>query len=146
MAFLEDFTTEKKSPPEDASDDEDFKIDIKQEFDHTAASTAVQSNSSNSASTLEDPNPPKRTKLEDHHCSSYDNTTVLHLLQEIREMINSRSNPISIFFDSMAKTVMQFPPAQAAEVKLKVCQIVTEMECKLLEESGNYPENLENFQ
>lgn len=43
----------------------------------------------------------------------------------------------------MAKTVVSFPPAQAAEVKLKVCQIVTEMECKVLDMGGNRSESFE---
>lgn len=41
-------------------------------------------------------------------------------------------NPIKKFFDSMGDIVSQFPPYLAAETRLKVCQVVTEMEMKML--------------
>lgn len=149
MSFLEEFTTEKKSFQGDISDehDEDTKIEIKQEFDSEIASSSTRTTSSHhNGADPEEPMPPKKPKLDvECHHSSYDNTAILHLLREIRDLTKAKESPISSFFDSMAKTVMQFPPAQAAEVKLKVCQIVTEMECRILEESGNYPDNLENF-
>ncbi|GBP87820.1 hypothetical protein EVAR_103717_1 [Eumeta japonica] len=39
--------------------------------------------------------------------------------------------PIRKFFDSMADTVECFPPNLQAEVRLKVCQLVTEAELRL---------------
>ncbi|XP_028131144.2 uncharacterized protein LOC114326888 [Diabrotica virgifera virgifera] len=38
------------------------------------------------------------------------------------------TNPIITFFQSMAQTVMTFPPHLAVEAKAKVCQIVTDLE------------------
>ena len=125
---------------DDASDDvEDTKIDIKQEFDADVATSSTQQ------TITEDTSPTKRCRNDEYNFA-YDASTILHLLREIRDLTKSREHPITTFFESMAKTVMQFPPARAAETKLKVCQIVTEMECRILEESGNYPANMESFE
>ncbi|CAG9772583.1 unnamed protein product [Ceutorhynchus assimilis] len=148
ISFLEKFTTEKRAlqddPLEDQQDDEN-KIDIKLEFDADLPSTST---SENGTTSIEEPTPSKKQKLikEEGHSFLHDNSAILHLLREIRDLAKTRENPIMTFFDSMAKTVVKFPPAQAAEVKLKVCQIVTEMECRILEETGNYPDNLETFE
>lgn len=61
---------------------------------------------------------------------------VIHLLRDIRDATQTKHNPIKLFFDSMASTVMGFPPALAAEAKLKVCQIVAELECRMLSDTG----------
>lgn len=121
--------------------DDDAKIDIKHEFDPDTPTTSTNQNGGG----IEEIHPqPKKLKSEEYSYYSHcDNSAVLHLLREIRDLAKSRDNPIITFFDSMAKTVTKFPPAQAAEVKLKVCQIVTEMECKILEETGNYPDHFD---
>ncbi|ENN81998.1 uncharacterized protein LOC109546199 [Dendroctonus ponderosae] len=140
MKFLEKFTTEKKVAQEDTSDaqDEDTKIDIKLEFDPSTPTTSTNQNGASSDECI----PAKKPRIEEIY-QSYDNSAILHILQEIRDLSKKKDDPITTFFDSMAKTVVSFPPAQAAEVKLKVCQIVTEMECKILDMSGNHPESFE---
>lgn len=40
-------------------------------------------------------------------------------------------NPIETFFESMAQTVMMFPVALQTEAKIKVCEIVTQLENRL---------------
>ncbi|KAL1516110.1 hypothetical protein ABEB36_000033 [Hypothenemus hampei] len=54
-----------------------------------------------------------------------------------------RSNPpvisgIRKFFDSMADIVEKFPPYEQANIRLKVCQLVTESEIKLNQSSTQY--------
>ncbi|KAL1506084.1 hypothetical protein ABEB36_005514 [Hypothenemus hampei] len=146
MKFLEKFTSERKPLQNDTLEEpepEDIKMEIKLELQDNDFPTP--STSSHNGNTIIEESPsPKRSRFEDTHIL-YENSTVLHLLTEIRDLAKTKENPTMAFFDSMAKTVIRFPPAQAAEVKLKVCQLVTEMECKILEESGNYPDNLESF-
>ncbi|XP_050293020.1 transcription factor Adf-1-like [Anthonomus grandis grandis] len=152
MSFLEKFTNEKpktKHKPEDVSEDqdeeeEDPKIDVKIEFDSETPTTSQTQNGNLS----DEASAPKKPRLEENNYQKYcdSSSAVLHLLREIRDMTKSRDDPVTAFFDSMAKTVVRFPPAEAAEVKLKVCQIVTEMECKIIEASGNYPDSFESFE
>lgn len=46
-------------------------------------------------------------------------------------------NPTQKFFESMADIVSKFPPHLIAETRLKVCQVVTEMELKMLATSSS---------
>ncbi|XP_063235276.1 transcription factor Adf-1-like [Bacillus rossius redtenbacheri] len=46
-------------------------------------------------------------------------------------------HPIDIFFQSMSETVKQFPPHLIAETRLKVCQVVSQMELRSLMEHQN---------
>jgi len=41
-------------------------------------------------------------------------------------------NPVFTFFKSMAQTVTQFPPSITAETRVKICQLVAQMEAKAL--------------
>jgi len=41
------------------------------------------------------------------------------------------NNPVFTFFKSMAQTVTQFPPSIIAETRVKICQLVAQMEAKL---------------
>ncbi|XP_023310685.1 uncharacterized protein LOC108908641 [Anoplophora glabripennis] len=78
----------------------------------------------------------KRLKLDNPEDNIKAESDVVHLLRDIRDATRAKQHPIKMFFDSMASTVMGFPPALAAEAKLKVCQIVAELECKMLNETG----------
>ncbi|KAJ8968726.1 hypothetical protein NQ314_002149 [Rhamnusium bicolor] len=78
----------------------------------------------------------KRLKSDFNEEEIKEEAESIQLLREIRDATQAKQHPIKMFFDSMANTVMSFPPALAAEAKLKVCQIVTELECRMLDESG----------
>jgi len=45
-------------------------------------------------------------------------------------------NPVFTFFKSMAQTVAQFPPSITAETRVKICQLVAQMEVKALHEQN----------
>ena len=45
-------------------------------------------------------------------------------------------NPVCTFFKSMAQTVTQFPPSIIAETRVKICQLVAQMEAKALHEQN----------
>jgi len=45
-------------------------------------------------------------------------------------------NPVFTFFKSMAQTVTQFPPSIIAETRVKICQLVAQMEAKALHEQN----------
>ncbi|XP_066251015.1 uncharacterized protein [Euwallacea similis] len=140
MRFLETFTNEKRSAQDnihqEAETDQDSKIEIKHEFDADLPST-----SSYQESYIEEPIQSKRLRMDDHYL--YENSAILEILREISSLAKMREDPTMGFFECMAKTVIKFPPAKIAEVRLKVCQIVTEMECKILEDAENL--HLEEF-
>jgi hypothetical protein len=60
---------------------------------------------------------------------------ILKRMAKKTEAVNSH-NPIYTFFRSMAQTVMQFPPNIIAETRVKVRQLVGEMEAKALYEQN----------
>ena len=45
-------------------------------------------------------------------------------------------NPVFTFFKSMAQTVTHFPPSIIAETRMKICQLVAQMEAKALHEQN----------
>jgi len=45
-------------------------------------------------------------------------------------------NPVFTFFKSMTQTVTQFPPSIIAETRVKICQLVAQMEAKDLHEQN----------
>ena len=45
-------------------------------------------------------------------------------------------NPVFTFFKSMAQIVMRFPPSIIAETRVKICQLVAQMEAKALHEQN----------
>ncbi|XP_066142147.1 uncharacterized protein [Euwallacea fornicatus] len=135
MRFLETFTNEKRSSQDnihhEAEPDQDSKIEIKHEFDADLPSTSSYQESYIEESPIHS----KRLKMDDHYL--YENSSILEILREISSLAKMREDPTMGFFECMAKTVIKFPPAKIAEVRLKVCQIVTEMECKILEDAEN---------
>jgi hypothetical protein len=54
---------------------------------------------------------------------------ILKRMTKKTEAVNSR-NPVFTFFRTVAQSVMQFPPNIIAETRVKVCQLVGEMEAK----------------
>ncbi|KAJ8921404.1 hypothetical protein NQ315_003020 [Exocentrus adspersus] len=78
----------------------------------------------------------KKIKTEPTEEATKIDGDIVHLLRDIRDATQVKQHPIKLFFDSMASTVMGFPPSLAAEAKLKVCQIVSELECRMLDEAG----------
>lgn len=126
MRFLDSFTTQKRNVENSVHEEieEDSPIDIKQEFDPDIPTTSTYAY-------VEEAPPQKRFKQDEHHVS-YDNSGVLELLRELVNMARMRDDPTVTFFDSMARTVVKFPPQKIAEVKLKICQIVTEAECSVI--------------
>lgn len=43
------------------------------------------------------------------------------------------SHPVDLFFSAMAEVVKNLPPQLVAEARTKVCQVVSELECKALD-------------
>ncbi|KAJ8946494.1 hypothetical protein NQ318_001769 [Aromia moschata] len=153
LSFLDDFTTERKldANPDDSSEEKDE--------DNSASKSTEQFPQGNYMNLIAVPfnlnesqiTNLKRSATEDAISETggkkvksepveaedevrEENETV-QLLREIRDATRAKRHPIRTFFDSMANTVMSFPPALAAEAKLKVCQIVTELECRMLDEA-----------
>lgn len=59
-------------------------------------------------------------------------------LAALREMKqNECSDPIQRFFKSMASTVSTFPPELALEAKMRIFNIVSEMELRILKAKAN---------
>lgn len=52
-------------------------------------------------------------------------------------LAEQQQHAVEMFFSSMAKTVMTFPPDLIAETRLKVCQVVSEMEIKAIKAEQN---------
>lgn len=52
----------------------------------------------------------------------------LSMMKEAEEAKFNKNNPIQLFFQSMASTVMTFPPELAIETRKRVNDIVSEME------------------
>ncbi|XP_050679112.1 transcription factor Adf-1-like isoform X6 [Leptidea sinapis] len=52
------------------------------------------------------------------------------LFEKMLSKVNEIKTPTQKFFESMADVVDKFPPNLQAEVRLKVCQVVTEIELK----------------
>ncbi|VVC34851.1 Hypothetical protein CINCED_3A010323 [Cinara cedri] len=52
----------------------------------------------------------------------------LAIMEEMKEAKYSKNNPIQLFFQRMASTVMTFPPELAIETRKRVNDIVSEME------------------
>jgi hypothetical protein len=46
-------------------------------------------------------------------------------------------NPVFTFFKSMAQIVTQFPPSITTETRVKICQLVVQMEAKALHEQNH---------
>ncbi|XP_046397263.1 uncharacterized protein LOC124164124 isoform X2 [Ischnura elegans] len=60
-----------------------------------------------------------------------------HVLQEklsVERRTDGVEHPVEIFFRSMASTVMTFSPRLMAEAKVRVCQIISELELRNLAE------------
>lgn len=74
--------------------------------------------------------PAKRIKisLED---DVGDKSEILGVLKEIRDSVKPKRDAIRIFFESVVETVIKFPKVMQAEAKLKVCQVISELEVKL---------------
>lgn len=51
-----------------------------------------------------------------------------NLLKEVLQKPAVPEHPIKLFFNSMAETVMSLPPRLQVEAKMKVCQIITDLE------------------
>ena len=60
---------------------------------------------------------------------------ILKRMAEKTEEAESR-NPVFTFFKSMAQTVTQLPPSIIAETRVKICQLVAQMEAKALHEQN----------
>ena len=58
---------------------------------------------------------------------------ILKRMAEKTEMADSH-NPVFTFLKSMVQTVTQFPPNIIAETRVKMCQLVAEMEEKAMYE------------
>lgn len=56
---------------------------------------------------------------------------------EISKALSSQDNHVHTFFRSMAQSVCLFPEHLIIETKLKVCQLIAEMEMKALAERAN---------
>jgi hypothetical protein len=52
------------------------------------------------------------------------------------EKFDTAEHPVEMFFRSMAKIVMTFPPHLIAETRNKVCSIISEMELRSLAEQN----------
>jgi len=52
------------------------------------------------------------------------------------EKSDTAEHPVEMFFRSMAKIVMTFPPHLIAETRNKVCSIISEMELRSIEEQN----------
>lgn len=61
----------------------------------------------------------------------------LAMMKEMKEA--ECNNPIQIFFKSMASTVMTFPPELVVETRMRVNNIVSEMELRALTAKVNTP-------
>ncbi|XP_068084375.1 uncharacterized protein [Anabrus simplex] len=57
---------------------------------------------------------------------------IMKQILAIKSEGHKEDHPVIDFFKSMAKTVMEFSPELIAETRMKVCQIVTEMEMRHL--------------
>ncbi|XP_054266996.1 uncharacterized protein LOC128989152 [Macrosteles quadrilineatus] len=53
-----------------------------------------------------------------------------------------KDHPVDMFFLSMAEVVKQFPPHIITEARLKVCQVVSELELKAMQENTRPAENV----
>lgn len=47
-----------------------------------------------------------------------------------------KEHPVDLFFQSMAEVVKKFPPQINTEARLKVCQVVSELEYKALKQQS----------
>ena len=59
----------------------------------------------------------------------------LQILKRMAEEAESH-NPVFTFFKSIAQTVTQFPPSIIAETRMKICQLVAQIEAKALHEQN----------
>ncbi|XP_060526170.1 uncharacterized protein LOC132701896 [Cylas formicarius] len=145
MSFLESFLSEKErkalreEDPDDIDEDKPLAALASKSTQEVDPPRPQKEDNNHS-------NPSKKIKVEkpDAYHQFHETSLTLQLLREIRDATRHKQDPVMTFFESMAKTVMTFPAALAAEAKLKVCQIVTEIECRLLDETGAYPENFTN--
>lgn len=62
---------------------------------------------------------------------------VITVLKDIRDSVKAKDHPIRLFFESIAETVIGLPVSSQAQIKFKVCQIVTEMEIKTAQSTSN---------
>ncbi|KAJ8981031.1 hypothetical protein NQ317_007853 [Molorchus minor] len=145
LSFLEDFTTEKKSDAnaDIPSDEEESSSRSNEHFPQNYMnlialpfSIGSEINNYKRPSDEEPLVGAKKIKCEPTEADPKTEHETVRLLRDIRDATQVIRHPIQMFFDSMANTVMGFPPALAAEAKLKVCQIVTELECRILDEAG----------
>jgi len=61
----------------------------------------------------------------------------LQILKRMAEKTDAEShNLVFTFFKSMAQTVTQFPPSIIAETRVKICQLVAQLEAKALHEQN----------
>lgn len=66
------------------------------------------------------------------------NTILSDLLSKNKNKLQDKEerHPLDLFFKSMCETAKTFPAHIAAETKLKICQVVNEMEIKMLKEQN----------
>ena len=77
----------------------------------------------------------KEKLLADIFLGREERLQILKRMAEKTEEAESH-NPVLTFFRSMAQTVTQFPPSIIAETRVKICQLVAQMEAKALHEQN----------
>ncbi|KAK5648132.1 hypothetical protein RI129_003024 [Pyrocoelia pectoralis] len=70
-----------------------------------------------------------------------DRTKLMTKIESVISEESGKPHPLKLFFASMAETVMGFPPALAVRAKMKVLQVITELELENCGEhhSSTYP-------
>lgn len=54
--------------------------------------------------------------------------------KQMKRTNTTAEHPVNMFFSSMAEVVKTLPPHLIAEARMKVCQVVSELECRALQQ------------